>query len=79
MSRGLTSTEINITKVIGQGADLPAFFGVVHRHFQKSVPFTASSQEATLVVPLDLLAMLVPEQLINSIESITVTYRKGSK
>lgn len=66
---------IEVSAIRGKGA-IPAFLPLFQRHFEKSNPTVASTKEATVIAPLDLLSMIAPADLIKSIESIEVTYRR---
>jgi len=63
--------------VVTLSADRPPFIGVLHRHFQKSLPAVLpDARGVTLIAPVDLLSFLVPEPLLKGIASIEVIYGK---
>lgn len=68
---------IQINKVRDRGP-LPPFVGLLHRHFQKALPALASNKQAVLNAPIDLLDMIVPDDMLDSIESIEVHYEVRS-
>jgi hypothetical protein len=76
MSRSLSTPTIEIQKVRGNGADLPVFLSIAQRHFEKAIP-TVGSGRATLTIPTDLLNVLLPGPLLDTIESIEVTYARA--
>lgn len=78
MARSKTIHVIPVEKLKDVGS-MPAFLELCHRHFQKSRPSIKSDVEATLVAPLDLLDLIVPEKLLSPIESLEIVYRKGAK
>lgn len=75
MSRSSKPPVVEITKVIG--SELPPFLPLLHRHFQKSLPYVPSgAMTSTLVANVDLLDLLVPQPILESIESIEIVYDK---
>lgn len=69
---------IHITTIVGAGRTVPPFISVIHRHFQKSLPSVLpDARGITLFAPVDLLEFLIPEKLLDSIESIEVTYGRS--
>lgn len=68
---------VDVFKVrTGSTSELPAFIGLFHRHFQKSMPTVASDREATVTAPVDLLDLMMPESLLKDVESVEVHYKK---
>lgn len=68
--------EIQIKKVIGVGADLPPFLGLAHRHFEKAADLPKGATYAALTIPVDLLGMIAPADLLDKIEGVEVVYRR---
>lgn len=60
---------------VRERAELPAYLGLFHRHFEKAIP-TVATPEATVNAPVDQLGLLLPPDLIEGIEEISITYRK---
>jgi hypothetical protein len=56
------------------GETLPTFLGIIHRHFEKSLPAVSDAKEVTLIAPLDLLDYIVPDIMLDKIESIEIRY-----
>jgi hypothetical protein len=76
MSRSTKPYSINVYKT--DKGDFPVFLGIIHRHFEKSLPSVSNAREVTLVAPIDLLDMLVPAALLDKIDSLEITYRKSN-
>jgi hypothetical protein len=55
---------------------MPPFLGVIHRHFEKAKPQIGGVKSATITAPLDMLDLLIPQALLNSIEELQITYQK---
>lgn len=69
--------EVVIQKVRqGNEVSLPPFIGLFHRHFQKALPKVASQESAIVTAPVDLLDLILPDRLLDQIESIEVVYKK---
>jgi hypothetical protein len=77
MGRSLNTKTIEISKVRDR-ATLPAFVGLCHRHLEKSMPALKSDKQATVTVPVDLLNMIVPEELLAGVEGLDLVYKKDA-
>lgn len=67
---------IEVFKVKGIG-EIPPFIPLIHRHFVKAVPPVVNKTEAHLTASVDLLDLIVPSEILDNIEEIEITYRKG--
>jgi hypothetical protein len=67
---------IDISKI--RGSELPAFLGLIHRHFEKAKPVVASVKTATVNASVDLLDMVVPPDILATIDSVEIHYDKGA-
>ncbi len=52
--------------------ELPLYIGVGHRHLEKARP--PLSSKGSYVVPTDLMRMILPNEYVDKIESLTLTY-----
>lgn len=73
--RSSNKQTVSIQKIIQQG-DLPGFLPLIHRHFQKANPATASNQDAIVNAPVDLLEKILPPPLLTTIDAVEVHYKK---
>lgn len=78
MSRSTHAPIITVQVPTKSSSDFPPFIGVIHRHFQKALPSTSDAREVTLTAPLDMLGFMIPEHVLNRMESLEIVYhRKG--
>jgi hypothetical protein len=57
--------------------ELPGYLHLAQRHLEKANPAGEVSDEGMVYsVPVDLLRLTVPEELVNAIEEITLVYDK---
>jgi hypothetical protein len=76
LSRVRTPT-IEVRKNRNAG-EMPPFLGVIHRHFEKAIPISGSTNKVTLIAPLEMLEFLIPQALVNGIESVQIVYEKAA-
>lgn len=72
---------IKVDKMIGTGitnSTLPSYLEVGQRHFEKEKPFVGSDlgRDNIIILPVDLLALTLPPNFIEGIESVEMVYRK---
>lgn len=67
--------RVEVLKVRDTG-QIPPYIPLIHRHFQKACPALANRDYAQVTAPVDLLSLMMPEWMIDHIESIEVTYKK---
>lgn len=66
---------IEIEKVRTSG-EMPPFLGVVQRHFEKAKPAIPPGVTVHLNAPVDMLGFLIPQALLDTVESVEVVYRR---
>ena len=84
MSQGKAKPrEIRVDKMMGSGltnSTLPSYIDVGQRHFEKEKPIGLGDHGAAGVriytLPVDLLALTLPADMVEGIESVEMVYRK---
>lgn len=68
--------EIDISKY-RYGQPVPAYISFAHRHLEKEVPGCVSTKdEQRFLIPVDLLGLTLPAELVAEIESVELVYRR---
>jgi len=84
MSQGKAKPrEIRVDKMMGAGltnSTLPSYLDVGQRHFEKEKPIGFGEygveDRRSFTLPVDLLALTLPTELVEGIESVEMVYRK---
>lgn len=79
MSRSKNRNEIEILKVLGMG-QWPPYIELAQRHFEKEKPDvpgvvdSSGYRRATVTAPTDLMRLVLPEDVVDQIESLELVY-----
>jgi hypothetical protein len=55
---------------------LPPFVEIGHRHLEKESSAPVGVKEATFILPLDLLRMVMPDDMVAGIDSVELGYKR---
>ncbi len=79
MSRKRTAKPVNKNTLLitrtGSVA-LPPFVELGHRHLEKEASAPVGVKEATFILPLDLLRMVLPDDMVANVDSVELSYKR---